>query len=208
VIPDSDVDGEPYCYSDIDEVHKPSEPSSEPSSREGSVQRLRSALNAASVIPLDGVDIASELPPFGESDSDSGNGSESEQGSGRDSERDSERDPVRDSDPASHSEWSGFVTDDNYPTSEDEAIPNPPPTITVASIEDLQAAVNAWAKDKPFIRRRLSAWEIKASPSPEREPRRRRAARRCRTPTLDPTPESVAEPVIEVGPESEPEPEP
>ena len=138
IIPDSDSDGKPYYYSDIDEVHKPSEPSSEPSSREGSVQRLRSALNAASVIPLDGVDIASELPPFGESDSDSGNGSESEQGSGRDS------------DPASHSEWSGFDTDDNYPTSEDEAIPNPPPTITAASIEDLQAAVNAWAKDKGF----------------------------------------------------------
>ena len=64
------------------EVHKPSEPflepSSEPSSREGSVQCLRSALNAASVIPLDGVDIAFELPLFGESDSDSSNGSESE----------------------------------------------------------------------------------------------------------------------------------
>ena len=73
----SDVDGELYCYSDIDEVHKPSEPSSEPSLREGLVQRLRSALNAVSVIPLDGVNIASELPLFGESDSDSGNGSES-----------------------------------------------------------------------------------------------------------------------------------
>jgi len=74
----SDVDGEPYYYRDINEVYKPSEPSSEPSSREGSVQCLRSALNAASVIPLNGVNIASKLPPFGESDNDSGNGSESE----------------------------------------------------------------------------------------------------------------------------------
>jgi len=170
VIPDSDVDSKPYCYSDIDEVHKLSEPSSEPSSREGSVQRLRSALNAVSVIPLDRVDIASKLPPFGKSDSDSGNGSESKQGSSRDSERDSERNPVRDSDPVFYSEWSGFDTDNNYPTSEDKAIPNPPLTITIASIKDLQAAINAWAKDKPFIRYRLSAWEIKASPSPERSP--------------------------------------
>jgi len=78
----SDVDSKPYYYSDIDEVYKPSEPFSEPfsepSSRKGSVQCLHSALNAASVILLDRVDIASELPLFGESDSDSGNGSESE----------------------------------------------------------------------------------------------------------------------------------
>ena len=33
----SDVDGKPYYYSDINKVHKPSETSSEPSSREGSV---------------------------------------------------------------------------------------------------------------------------------------------------------------------------
>jgi len=33
----SDVDGKPYCYSDINEVYKPSEPSLEPSSREGLV---------------------------------------------------------------------------------------------------------------------------------------------------------------------------
>jgi len=77
----SDVDSEPYCYSDINKVYKPSEPSSkpssEPSSREGSVQRLRSALNAASVIPLDRVNIAFKLPLFSESDSDSNNSSES-----------------------------------------------------------------------------------------------------------------------------------
>ena len=73
----SDVDGKPYCYSNINEVHKPSEPSSEPSSRKGSVQRLHSALNAVSVIPLDGVDITSELPLFGESNSNSNNGSKS-----------------------------------------------------------------------------------------------------------------------------------